>query len=71
MNTKMLKYLVDLSNGTIDVINANTFFNRFPKCPSTNNDLRTLKHLGFISILDADNEISSIGVNKKAIDYFK
>lgn len=71
MNINMLKYLVELSNGEVDSINVDTFFNRFPKSASTNNDLRTLKNLGFISILDSDNEIFCIGVNKKAIDYFK
>lgn len=71
MNTEMLKYLVELSNGEVDVINTNAFFNRFPKSSSTDNDLRTLKNLGFISLNNADNEISCIGVNKKAIDYFR
>lgn len=71
MNTNMLKFLVELSNGEIDVIDSNAFFNRFPQSSSTERDLRTLKNLGFISILDADNKISEIGVNKKAIDYIK
>ncbi|MBD5394996.1 MAG: hypothetical protein HDR71_12205 [Lachnospiraceae bacterium] len=71
MNIDMLKYLVELSNGEVDVINTNTFFEHFPKSSSTNKDLQTLKSLGFISLLNADNEISCIGINQKAIDYFK
>lgn len=71
MNTDMLKYLVELSDGKVDVINTNIFFSRFPRSSSTYYDLRTLKNLGFVSLLDADNEIDCIGVNQKAIDYFK
>lgn len=71
MNVDMLRYLVELSAGKIDAIESDSFFFRFPRNSSTYKDLELLKNLGFISLLDSDDEISVIGVNKKACDYFK
>lgn len=70
MDINMLKYLVELSGGEVDVINSEKFFERFPRSISTD-ELYSLKNLGFISLLDADNKVTEIGVNKKAIDYLK
>jgi hypothetical protein len=67
----MLKHLVDLADGKVDCINVGAFFNRFPKSAATLGDLRILKQLGYISLLAADDDIEEIGVNKKALDYFK
>lgn len=70
MNTKMLKTLVDLAGGEVDVIDTNEFFSRYPRCTSTENDLNVLENYGFVSLLHGDNQVTEIGVNKKAIDYF-
>lgn len=70
MNTKMLKTLVDLSDGEVDVIDTNEFFSRYPRCTSTENDLNVLQNYGFVSLSIGDNHITEIGVNQKAIDYF-
>ena len=58
MNTALLKYLVELSNHEVDTI-------------ILPDDLKSLKSMGFISILYADNIIDDVGVNQKALDYFK
>lgn len=70
MNIELLKYLVELSNNQVDVIDHVKFFQRYP-VEIYEADLRYLKNLGYITLLNADNKIVNIGVNKKAIDYFK
>ncbi len=68
MNTTMLKYLVELSGGKVVAIDTNAFFNRFPM-DAYKDELYSLQNLGFVSLLDGDNQIIDIGVNQKAIDY--
>ena len=70
MNTAMLKYLVELSNNEVDVIDHKAFFARFPE-ESCAHELYSLRDLGFITLLSGDDRICGIGVNKKAIDYLK
>ena len=71
MNIKMLKALVDMSRGEIDCVDVETFFAQFPPNSTTQRDLELLHQFGFVSILSADDEVQEIGVNKKAIDYFR
>lgn len=71
MDVKILKFLVELSKGCVDVIDLNAFYAKFPASPSTSKELYRLKNVGFISILEADDSINCIGVNQKALDYFK
>jgi hypothetical protein len=71
MNTKVLKALVDLADGEVDCVDVDAFFNQFPKNAATLRDLRTLKQSGYISLLTGDDEVLDIGVNKKALGYFK
>lgn len=74
MNTKMLKRLVELSGHTDDCIDVDAFFASFGRDRSTLTDLRALEKMGFVSLLglDADEcSVEEIGVNKKAVDYFK
>ena len=71
MNTKMLKSLVDLSHGEIDCVDVGAFFAQFPRNSENLHDLELLRQFGFVSILNADDEVQEIGVNKKAIDYFR
>ena len=68
MDVKILKFLVELSKGCVDL---NAFYAKFPASPSTSKELYRLKNMGFISILEADDSINCIGVNQKALDYFK
>lgn len=71
MNVQMLKYLVELSDNQVDSIDLEAFYKKFPNSPATSEDLYRLKRLGYISILDGDNSIDDVGVNQKALDYFK
>ena len=71
MNTKILKALVDLAGGEVDCVDAEAFFNQFPKSAATLRDLHTLEQLGYITLLTGDDDILDMGVNKKALDYFK
>lgn len=73
MNKEMLKTVVELSHGEVDGIDHNVFFTRYPNDGSTLRDLRQLKRLGYIALLEveAGAEIAAIGVNQAAIDYFK
>lgn len=70
MNIDMLKYMVELSGGEVDLIDSKAFFDRFPRDISSS-ELYSLKNRGFISLVSADDQITEIGVNKKAIDYLK
>ena len=71
MNTALLKYLVELSNNEVDTISLPDLYKKFPNSPKLAEDLKTLKSMGFISILYASNVIDDVGVNQKALDYFK
>lgn len=71
MNINMLRYLVELSNRQVDVININDFFAKYPDCGSTTDDLKALESYGYISLLFGDNHVCDIGVNQRGIDYIK
>lgn len=71
MNIKLLKYLTVLSNQTVDTINLSDLYKKFPDSPKLRKDLSNLKSLGYISILYTGEGIDDIGVNQKALDYFK
>ena len=73
MNKEMLKTLVELSREEVDGIDHNVFFTRYRNDATTLRDLRQLKRLGYIALLEAEAgaEIVAIGVNQAAIDYFK
>ena len=71
MNVNMLKCLVELAGGAVDTIDVDVFFSHYPKSITNLNDLRTLSRAGYISILNASDDIHDIGVNQKALDYFK
>ncbi len=70
MNIAMLKFLAELANYQVDVIDCDAFFARFPRSTSSK-ELHSLKNLGFISLIDAEDQISEIGVSQKLIDYVK
>ncbi len=70
MNVSVLKYLSELANYQVDVINTDIFFARFPR-ESYTKELYELQRLGFVSLVSGDNQITTIGVNKKTIDYVK
>ena len=71
MNINMLKYLVELAGYEVNPINTNDFFMKFPKSQSTYSDLKALKSMGLITILNAEDDIDEIGVNQSAIDLVK
>lgn len=70
MDVQLLKTLVDLSNGG-EFVDVSAFFQRFPKNQATLNKLSTLQNLGYIVVVYADDDVSEIGINKKAFNYFK
>ena len=70
MNTNILKYLVELAGGEVNPVNVNTFFDRYPREGSTD-ELHLLAKAGFITLTNADNQITGIAVNKKAVTYLK
>jgi hypothetical protein len=70
MNVKMLKALVELAGNEVMVVDVDDFFRVYPRSEATRKDLLLLKQLGYIAYEHADNEISLLGVNKKALDYF-
>lgn len=71
MDIKLLKALVDLAEGEVEPIEMDEFHKLYPQNPDLERRLHELSRLGYISVLDADNHISEIGVNRKAINYFK
>ncbi|PWJ72900.1 UNVERIFIED_CONTAM: hypothetical protein C7383_11556 [Murimonas intestini] len=71
MNTQILKCLVQLTNYQVDTVIPKDLYEKFPNSPKTREELDLLSRLGYITILYGDNGIDDIGVNKKAIDYFK
>ena len=71
MNREMLRYLVELSNGEVDAVNIEKFYNRYPETEQVKADLFKMSRAGYLSIVEGDNRIELIGVNKKAIDYFR
>jgi len=71
MNREMLKYLVELSGGEVDVIDIDRFFKKFPKSKSMENDLAFLQRMGYISVLYADDGIEAIGVNQYGVNAVK
>ncbi len=71
MNTELLKYLVELTDYSVDVINLPDLFKKFPDSSKTYHDLKNLRLSGYISILYCNDTISEIGINQKALDYFK
>lgn len=71
MNTAMLKCLVDLAEGSVEVIDKDEFFRIYPMSPGHLRDLATLERAGFINVLRADDDVEEIAVNKSAVDYFK
>ncbi len=68
MNVSLLKYLVSLSGNQVDIIDTNAFFEKYPR-ETYSSELYSLEQMGFITLLNSNNKIKEIGVNKKAIDY--
>lgn len=68
MNTSLLKCLVSLSGNQVDVIDTNAFFEKYSR-ETYSSELYSLERMGFITLLNANNKIKEIAVNKKAIDY--
>lgn len=71
MNEKMLKTLVPLAGNEVMVVDAEEFFAIYPQNEATHKDLLLLKRLGYIAYEHADDDISMLGVNRKALDYFR
>lgn len=74
MNVKMLKRLVELAAPEYDCVDPDAFFASFGRDRATLSDLRMLEKMGFVSLLGLDTDecsVESIGVNKKALRYFK
>lgn len=68
MNVSLLKYLVSLAGNQVDAIDTNAFFKKYPR-ETYSSELYALERMGFVTLLNANNKIIEIGVNKKAIDY--
>jgi hypothetical protein len=71
MNVDMLRYLVELSNGEVDAVDVEKFYSRYPETGQVKADLLKMSRAGYLSVVEGDNRISLIGVNRKAIDYFR
>lgn len=71
MNVNMLKFLVDACVEEVDCVDVDVFFSKYSNDASTISDLKTLSHLGYLSLFMPGGEVDYIGVNKKAFDYFR
>ena len=71
MNEEMLKVIIELGLGAVEVFSAREFYERFPESEEVNAQLRQMEQEDYISLLERHGRISLIGVKQKALDYFK
>lgn len=69
MNKKLLKCLIDCSKD--DFVDLEIFLKHYHCNQLLRNELRILSTSKYISVLWSEDEISAIGINQKAINYFK
>ena len=70
MNTKMLKYLVDLSIKPSGYVDVEEFLKRYPDTPQLRRELKTLMDSCYLMVIYADDEIDTINVDRAGYKHF-
>jgi hypothetical protein len=70
MDVQMLLYLVELTDCRVSCVNEKDFYDRYPYKESKN-ELYHMEKLKYLTLKVGSGEITAIGVNKLAIDFYE